>query len=612
VTLFAVRAAVDITLGLYRRRWRWASVADLERIALAVALGTLGTLVAIVSASLVRPSLISAVPLAFWPIELLITLVGFGGTRFAIRAWSHAAPRARTRPGAPVRTLLYGAGETGALIARWAIRTPGCEVLPVGFLDDDPALAGGLVADLTVHGDVSALAAAAQATGARLVLVTMPSAAGAVVRRVVDAALALGLEVRTVPALDELLDGSIDTWRVRQVRVEDLLRRPIAVERAGAVRELIAGRTILITGAAGSIGAELARHVHALGPRRLILVDRAESPLYLVERELADRAARGHGSGAIRVCLRNVASRAGIQRLMDEERPDVVLHAAAYKHVPMLEIHPSEAVQVNVGGTLAVLDAAAAAGVARFVLVSTDKAVRPSSAMGATKRIAELLVADAARRTGRGYVTVRFGNVLGSTGSVVPILQDELEQGRPLTITDPDMTRFFMTIPEAAWLILDAAALGRAGGDLFVLDMGEPVRILDLARDLVRLVGRDPDSQPIEIVGLRPGERLHEELAYPAEAIRPTDSPKVLRLVTAPPAEEIRTVAEQLLALADGRREPELRGLLIALANEPLTGRGPGRNVDLAEAVLAAPAPEPRSRARRARRHAPCPAPRSR
>ncbi len=241
----------------------------------------------------------------------------------------------------------------------------------------------------------------------------------------------------------------------------------------------------------------------AIGPRRLVLVDRAESPLYLVQREL-EMWGKRHGGGELRIHLANVASRGPMERLIATEAPSVIFHAAAYKHVPMMEEHPSDAAYVNIGGTMVLLDAAAAAGVERFVFVSTDKAVRPSSVMGASKRIAEMLVADAARRTGRPYVSVRFGNVLGSTGSVVPIFREQLENGEPLTITHPDMTRFFMTIPEAAWLILDAAALGR-NGDLFVLDMGEPVRIMDLARDLVRLSGRDPDSQPMQIVGLRAG-----------------------------------------------------------------------------------------------------------
>jgi FlaA1/EpsC-like NDP-sugar epimerase len=302
--------------------------------------------------------------------------------------------------------------------------------------------------------------------------------------------------------------------------------------------------------------------VFALGPRRLILVDRAESPLYLIQRDLETQRSHKKGSGELRIHLANVASRAAMERMVAAEAPNVIFHAAAYKHVPMMEEHPSDATHVNIGGTLVMLDAAAAAGVERFVFVSTDKAVRPSSVMGASKRIAEMLVADAARRTGRPYVSVRFGNVLGSTGSVVPIFQDQLENGEPLTITHPDMTRFFMTIPEASWLILDAAALGR-DGDLFVLDMGEPVRIMDLARDLIRLAGRDPESQPIETVGLRPGEKLHEELFYDAEQVEPTASAKVLRAIAPPSSVDIREHVRQLLAMASGADEGALRDALL-------------------------------------------------
>jgi FlaA1/EpsC-like NDP-sugar epimerase len=302
--------------------------------------------------------------------------------------------------------------------------------------------------------------------------------------------------------------------------------------------------------------------VFALGPRRLILVDRAESPLYLVQRDLETQRSHKKGSGELRIHLANVASRAAMERMVAAEAPNVIFHAAAYKHVPMMEEHPSDATYVNIGGTMVMLDAAAAAGVERFVFVSTDKAVRPSSVMGASKRIAEMLVADTARRTRRPYVSVRFGNVLGSTGSVVPIFQDQLENGEPLTITHPDMTRFFMTIPEASWLILDAAALGR-NGDLFVLDMGEPVRIMDLARDLVRLAGRDPESQPMETVGLRPGEKLHEELFYDAELVEPTASTKVLRAISPPSSVDVREHVRQLLAMASGANEGALRLALL-------------------------------------------------
>jgi FlaA1/EpsC-like NDP-sugar epimerase len=371
----------------------------------------------------------------------------------------------------------------------------------------------------------------------------------------------------------ELMAGELDAYRIRRIRVEDLLRRPIVTEHAGGVDEIIRDQTIMITGAGGSIGSELARQVFAIGPRRLVLVDRAESPLYMLQRELETRRRHGKGSGDIHVQLANVASRYAMVRLISTEAPSVLFHAAAYKHVPMMEDHPSDAVQVNVGGTMVVLDAAESVGVERFVFVSTDKAVHPTSAMGASKRIAEMLVADAARRTSRPYVSVRFGNVLNSTGSVVPIFQEQLENGEALTITHPEMTRFFMTIPEAAWLILDAAALGRTG-DLFVLDMGEPVRIVDLARDLVRLAGRDPESQPIEIVGLRSGEKIHEELFYRGETIEETASAKVLRVSIEPPPDGVRDDVQAMLARALGEQEDALREMILAYAQGQDAGAG--------------------------------------
>ena len=374
----------------------------------------------------------------------------------------------------------------------------------------------------------------------------------------------MNLDVRTVPSLAELLDGSVDAYRARKVQLEDLLRRPMVTERAAGVEELFRDRTVMITGAGGSIGSELARQALALGPRRLILVDRAESPLYLVQRQLEEQMERGSARSELRLQLANVANRPSMSRLVASERPDVILHAAAYKHVPLMESHPGDAAVVNIGGTMAMLDAAPLA-VGRFVLVSTDKAVRPSSVMGASKRVAEMLVADTALRTGLPYVSVRFGNVLGSNGSVVPIFQEQLENGRPLTITHPEMTRYFMTIPEASWLILDAAALG-ATGDLFVLDMGDPIRVMDLARDLTRLAGRDPDSQPVEIIGLRPGEKLHEELFYDGELVEPTLSSKVLRACTTEPPSTIREDAYEMLRMATGADEPGLRRAILEYA----------------------------------------------
>ena len=567
--LLVARTLVDIRWGMYARRWRHASIADLGLIGGAVAAGSVCAIVAYYGPLLITgtdPA--PGFPRSFWVIEALVSLGLLGGFRFGIRALSEFG--SGHRPSTPNQraTLLYGAGQAGALIARSAQREPGSGVLPVGFLDDDESLAGSVIAGVPVFGGLSMLRQAAAATHAHGLLITMPSAAGTAVRRVVDAALAAGLDVRTVPSLHDILDGSVDAYRARRVRLEDLLRRPAVTEHAGGVVEIIRGRTVMITGAGGSIGSELARQVHDIGPLRLVLVDRAESPLYILQRELEARAARGHGRGELRVRLANVVSRGQMQRVVWQERPSVIFHAAAYKHVPLMEDDPSDAAFVNMGGTLSLLDAALSGGVERFVFVSTDKAVRPSSVMGASKRIAEMLVADAARWSGRPFVAVRFGNVLGSAGSVVPIFQEQLEKGQALTITDPAMTRFFMTIPEAAWLILDAAALGRSG-DLFVLDMGEPIRVMDLARDLVRLAGRDPESQPIEIMGLRPGEKLHEELFYAGEQVEATSSDKVLRAVAPPPPLSIREDVGRMLALATGEDEPRLREAMLRYARHP-------------------------------------------
>ncbi len=564
--LLAVRTAVNVRFGLYSRAWRFASIPDVVRIVGAVVVGSAVSFSLFYGLAALGPDVPVGFPRSFWPAEMLLSIAILGGGRFAIRAAYDWAPQSGASLIAAQRlTLLYGAGRTGVLMARSAERNPAAGVVPVGFLDDDPSLAGNIVAGLRVFGGRDQLARVVDLTGARMLLITMPSAPGAAVRPVVDAALGLGLEVRTVPPLTDLLDGSVDAYRMRRVRVEDLLRRPIVTEHLAGVAEIVRDQVVLITGAAGSIGSELARQVFTLGPRRLILVDRAESPLYLLQRELEARAGHGKGSGELHVQLANITNREAMDQLIAAEVPSVIFHAAAYKHVPLMEAHPSDAMYVNVRGTLAVLDAAARAGVERFVLVSTDKAVRPSSVMGASKRIAEMLVADTARQTGRPYVSVRFGNVLGSNGSVVPIFQDQLEKGEPLTITDPAMTRFFMTIPEAAWLILDAAALGTTG-DLFVLDMGEPVRIMDLAHDLVRLAGRDPESQPIEIVGLRPGEKLHEELFYASEHVQPTENPKVLRAAADLPPGTVRDDVERMMGLATGHTEELLRRALLDYA----------------------------------------------
>ena len=592
-----VRLAVNARFGMYQRLWVHASVPDLTQILWAVGAGSVIS-IAVVGLSVVVGGMTSGARLgpSFWFLELLLALGVIGGDRFLIRAVNDiATTRATGDRSGRVPALLFGAGREGALIARSALRARSARVLPVGFLDSDESRRGSTIAGLQVYGTLDALDEAIRRTGARMLLITMTNAAGSAVREVMSKAQAAGLEVRRVPAVNELLDGSLDASRIRRIRVEDLLTREQVTVHAPGVDAVIRDQTVMVTGAGGSIGSELARQIFALGPRRLILVDRAESPLYMIERELDLRALAGQGGTELSVHLANVVSRPVMRRLIEATRPSVIFHAAACKHVPMMEEHPSESVHVNVAGTRAVLDAAVAAGVERFVLVSTDKAVEPSSVMGATKRLAEWLVADAAARTHRPYVAVRFGNVLGSAGSVLPVFERQLERGEPLTVTHEHMTRYFMTIQEAGWLILDASAIG-SPGDLFVLDMGEPVRILDMARDLIRLAGQDLIEVPIIFTGLRPGEKLTEKLYYDAEMVDETEVPKIRRVLDPSPPRDVRSVVDALVSMAGGDQEAELRAALFdAVAIRHAPDAAPTADVSL-DPVDPSPAP------RRARR----------
>ena len=556
-----LRLAVNVSLGLYQRLWIHASVPDFLQVLQATVLGTAVGMATVWLASLIaEPAFARLLTPTFWFLELVLAVGVLGIVRFGIRALAElASPRGSADRMTRIPALLFGAGREGAMLARSGLGERSAKVLPVGFLDGDATRWGNTIAGLKVFGGLNSLDRAIRETGARMLLITATNAPGTFVRMIMAAAQAAGLEVRRVPAVHELLDGGLDPSRIRRIRVEDLLTREQVTTHAPGVEMIIRDKTVMVTGAGGSIGSELARQIAALGPRKLILVDRAESPLYMIERELG---LRNLGT-ELSVHIANVVSRKAIGRLIAATRPSVIFHAAAYKHVPMMEEHPSDGVHVNVGGTDAVLEAAVAAGVERFVLVSTDKAVEPTSVMGATKRIAEWLVADAALNTGRPYVAVRFGNVLGSAGSVLPIFERQLERGEPLTVTHPSMTRYFMTIQEAGWLILDAAAIG-APGDLFVLDMGDPVNILEMAHDLIRLTGRDPLDVEIVFTGLRPGEKLSEKLYYDAETVRETDVPKISRVLDPQPPPDVRTAARNLLALADGDHDEELRASLFA------------------------------------------------
>jgi FlaA1/EpsC-like NDP-sugar epimerase len=427
------------------------------------------------------------------------------------------------------------------MVIRELQRNPQLGLVPVGFVDDDPEKRGKQILGVTVLGDLASLVSVARAHAAGEVLVAMPTASGAALRKIALDCREAHLPSRTIPGVFELLDGQVSVNRMRQIEISDLLRRaPVGPDSGSAA--FVAGRNVLVTGAGGSIGSELCRQVAAQRPSRLILLGHGENSLYVAQGHLA----AAFPGLSIHVVVADIRDRARIQKVFAEFRPMAVFHAAAHKHVPLMEDNPEEAVSNNIVGTRNVVEAALEAGVRRLVMISTDKAVSPSCIMGASKRMAETIVRAAARRHGAPFMVVRFGNVLGSRGSVVPAFKRQIELGGPITITHPDMRRFFMTIPEAVHLVLQAAGIGR-GGELFVLEMGEPVRIVDLAKDLITLSGLDPAEIPITFTGIRPGEKLEEELWERGAMVKPTEVPNILSV------EEPELLPDDELETAIGR-----------------------------------------------------------
>lgn len=553
-----VRMVLFVLSGLYRRMWRFAGMVDFERVLIVTAIsGGLG----LVLGAWVLPAvgLVPVrVPLSILALDALATMALVAAPRFAVRVSTRRALRAVTNQ-TPRRVLIVGAGAAGGLAARELLAHPSAGLLPVGFLDDAPAKQGLRLQGLPVLGVLDDLADVVRSHGVDEVVIAMPSAPGSVIRKVLESAGVAKVPARTVPSVREILSGRVRVTNLRPVEIQDLLRREPVQTDLEEVRELVRGKAVLVTGAGGSIGSELCRQVAEFGPARLVLLGHGENSIFLIHNELVGRCP----PGTVVPVIADIRDRTRMAEVMQRHRPEIVFHAAAHKHVPLMEWNVIEAVTNNVQGTRNVVDAAAACGTQRFVLVSTDKAVRPTSVMGATKRVAEQLVQDAALAHGRDFISVRFGNVLGSRGSAVPAFLKQIEAGGPLTVTHPEMRRYFMTIPEAVQLVLQAAVLGR-GGDVLVLDMGDPIRIVDLARDLIRLSGLE-EGRDIEIkfTGVRPGEKLYEELFFGAEMAEPTTHQKVLRArhVTLPA--DLSTATERLLADArSGGTEPSLRKLL--------------------------------------------------
>lgn len=554
---------VYIAFGLYRREWRYASVREMFAIAAAVTVGTGVTIVVFVGLALADVAGTGGFPRSIFLLEGLLNLALVGGGRFLLRASLDRRHLSNGQDEATVSTLIYGAGEAGATVARLATRDPGARMRIVGFLDDDPAKHGSRMLGQRVFGDLDRLESAASRTGAERLIIAMPSSSGSVLRKALEAGRAIGMDVRTVPPLHELVSGNVPLSRIRPVQVDDLLRRaPIEIDMR-AVASALNGASVLVTGGGGSIGSELVRQILAVGPRDLTIVDHHEWGLWSIEREATELRQAG-GFTQVTAVLADIRSAPSMDALIRRTRPDIVFHAAALKHVPIVERYALEGIHTNVVGTDNVLRACIAGGVPRFLLISTDKAVEPVSVMGATKRLAELLTLAAAHETGRMYAAVRFGNVLGSSGSVVPIFEQQLREARPLTLTHPDATRYFMTIAEAVRLILESAATS-ASGEIYVLDMGQPIRIRDLAEDLVRLSGADPAKVDYVYTGLRPGERLHESLFYDDETAERTPNEGILRARTRHSTltdTELREIVSGLAVAVRDEDETEARRLL--------------------------------------------------
>jgi FlaA1/EpsC-like NDP-sugar epimerase len=529
IAVVAVKMLVFVAFGLYEHWWRYVSIQDMWRSFLAV---TVASTAAVLVLYFWNPVDGWRLPRGIIVIDWMLVLALVTGVRLLVRTLIER-PGRRGIVARGKEALIVGAGDAGQLVIREMLKSRALGYTPTALVDDDPRKKNMRLHGVRVLGTTADLPRLVADQKPDEVIIAIPSAPGDVRQRVVNACRDAGVPVKTLPGVHELIAGDLNLFQqLREVQVEDVLGRDSVDLDMPSIASYIAGSTVLVTGAGGSIGSELCRQVAALGAAQIVLVEHAENALVTIERELQHER---RFTATVPV-LADVKDRVKIRRLFDRHRPDVVFHAAAYKHVPLMEANPLESVRNNVIGTRVMAEVASECGVKRFVLVSTDKAVRPKNVLGQTKALCEWLVEAAAARgaNGTSFISVRFGNVLGSSGSVIPLFRRQIARGGPVTVTHPDMERYFMTIPEAVQLIVQAGAIGESG-DIFVLDMGKPVKIVDLAHNMIRLSGREPDRDiPIEFIGVRPGEKLHEDLWGEGEAAVPTAHPKILRAACRP------------------------------------------------------------------------------
>lgn len=545
--LVTIRGLTFIPFRLYEGLWRYTGIWDLRNIVAGVSCSTIGFYV------LVHWGFgIARYPRSVFIIDALLLVFFMGGIRLVRRLYRELSHIEREK-----RVLIYGAGDAGEMIVRDMKNNGTYAYEPVGFVDDDQTKVGRRIHGVPVLGTRNDLPRIMAIAKPDEVLVAVPSADPRVVRTIVKGLERFKVPITTLPSLRDLLEGKVAVQQIRQLSVEDLLARPPVGLDPEPVRRMLTGKRVMVTGAGGSIGSELCRQIAGFQPNLLILYERYENGLYEISTQLSDR----HAPLTIRSVVGDVADSARVNGVMSENRPDIIFHAAAHKHVPLMELNPSEAVKNNVTGTRTIAEAAARHGAERFILISSDKAVNPSSIMGATKRVAELTLQDLSSRSRTRFVSVRFGNVLGSSGSVVPRFLDQIKAGGPVTVTHPEVYRYFMLIPEAVQLVLHAVTQPETGV-IYALDMGEPISVLEIARTLIRLSGYVPEEEiPITFVGLRPGEKQFEELVGGDETAEPSGVPKVMRIRPGHPVDG-SSLREKISRLEQVASQSDPRGMV--------------------------------------------------
>jgi FlaA1/EpsC-like NDP-sugar epimerase len=577
-----VKPIVYYFFGIYHRLWRYASIRELVLILSAVT--TASIIVSGIMIGLFAGGVFIGFPRSVLIIDWLLSMSFVGGLRFIFRFLAENRSKVtngtKSKDRRKQNVLVIGAGDAGAMVVRELQKNPQLNLKPIGFLDDDPNKKSSQIHGVPVLASLSQIDRVLEEQPVDEVIIAIPSAGGSVLRQVTEVCRQRGVAFRTMPGLYELLGGAVSVSRLREVDIADLLRREPVHMDSIALGKVLGGKTVLVTGAGGSIGRELCRQIAQAHPARLLMLGHGENSIYEALLDLRD----AFPSLEIHPLIADVRDMLRLNLLFGAWQPDVVFHAAAHKHVPLMESNIEEAITNNIQGTRNIVNVALAHDVQRLVMISTDKAIRPVNVMGATKRIAEMLVLEAARAHHKAFTVVRFGNVLGSRGSVVPRFKRQIARGGPVTVTHPEMRRYFMTIPEAVHLVLQASAMSE-GGEAYVLDMGEQVRILDLAEDLIRLSGLEP-GKDIEIAfsGIRPGEKLSEDLWDQGFAYSPTAHPDINQVDSEDmlSAEELNAAVDHLIELArEGKPEEILKVLGETIPGAAIQAHEP--NLDMVE-----------------------------